>query len=162
MRWHARPTKDRVRLLVNHSREPVELLAEGFAFKLDETYSFVRGPRRTGDVRPDTGRRVSKPGEFAQEQLGVLRSGIYYEMSSEYGDMWVMYKVGIAAKYAKDPARLEEYLGYIEGRPKQNAIKASRYGLERTGESKETHNAMMKNLKQNLPADRFLQRRRGG
>lgn len=152
MPWSAIPLPNRMQALANHTRVVGEVLAEGFAWKLDENYSYARGPARTG--RPDrrTGRPMSIPTEFPQEQTGLLRSAIFFEPISGFSDPWVQYKVGLNVDMSDNPDALREYLMYIEGYKK---VKASREGLAMTGESSETYEFMRQHLEQYLPPGRF-------
>ena len=138
--------------LRSFTRLPAGLLAEGFAFKLDENYSYERGRARSGGIDRRTGRPRSVIGEFPQEQTGLLRSAIFYEPLTEGFDAPVSFKVGLNADLTSNPSELMEYLAYIEG---YTAVSASRFGLTITGESDETHSAMMRHLAENLPKDRF-------
>lgn len=144
---------NRMHLLMTHTRLPVlALAAESFARTLDDNYSYSRGPARTG--RPDsrTGRPRSTPGEFAQEQTGLLRSAIFFDEEGGFSGPWTRYKVGLNVDESVNPSALREYLMYIEGYQK---VTASRYGLTMTAESAETHVVMLRYLQQHLDPQRF-------
>jgi len=149
------PLPNRVQALREYSVPAAELLAEGFTWKLDENYSFLRGPNRTGAIRKDTGRRESKPGEMPQEQTGLLRSAIFFEEISGRGSSFISFKAGLSAEASSNPNELMEYLAYIEG---WKPVTASRFGLEMTGESEETHKAMATHLRQYLDKSRLVRR----
>lgn len=119
---------------------------------MDENYSYTQGPARTG--RPDrrTGRPRSVPGEFAQEQMGLLRSAIFFEEEAGFSGPWTRYKVGLNVDVSEDPNELREYLMYIEG---YQRVGASRFGLTMTAESAETHDVMLRYLQQHLDPQRF-------
>ena len=155
MSWSTVPLPNRMQALVVHTRVVGNLLAEGFAWKLDENYSFARGPARSGQLDRRTGRPMSVPGEFAQEQTGLLRSAIFFQPISNYSDPWVQYKVGLNVDMSNDPDALRDYLMYIEG-PRGSEVDASRYGLNKTGESNETHEFMLEHLQRHLDPYRFV------
>jgi len=141
--WTPQPIANRVGRLRQFTRKPVELAAEGFAFKLDDNYSHERGGPRTGPPDPSTGRPRSILGEFPQEQTGLLRSAIFYEPLDPSATGFAYWKVGLNTDLSRNPADLQEYLAYIEGyRP----TGGSRFGLAMTGESQETHAYMLQHL----------------
>lgn len=153
MAWTAIARPNRMRALASHTQVVGGLLAEGFAWKMDENYSHARGPARTGKPDPKTGRKRSVPGEFPQEQTGLLRSGIFHELVSDYSSDYVHAKAGLDTDVSKDPSALFEYLVYIEARIED---RGGRAGLTMTGESAETHTYMLEHLKRHLDPSRFM------
>ena len=143
--WTPKPIPNRIARLRQYSRRPVELAAEGFAFKLDDNYSMERGGPRTGPPDPKTGRPRSVLGEFPQEQTGLLRSAIFYEPLDASVTGHAYWKVGLNVDMSYDPAGLRDYFGHIEG-AKGYSTRASRFGLAMTGESRETHDYMLQHI----------------
>lgn len=154
MSWSAVPLPDRRRALASRTQVVGELLAEGFAFRMDENYSYERGPARTGRPDPKTKRpRSLDLSEFPQEQTGALRSAIFYELMTSYSSDYVRAKAGLNIDMSKDSQALEKYYLYIEG---IRSSPANRRGLAMTGESSETHDYMLKHLQRHLSPDRFV------
>jgi hypothetical protein len=150
MPFWIKPSRGRDTELVRYTDPIVDLLARGFAEKMDQNYSFG-GSVRTGYVRSDTGRRVSVPGEFAQEQTGLLRSAVSYK-KVDAGELEISYDVGLDAAVSDNASMLREYLAYIEG---FEPVSASRFGLYMTGESRDTHDHMLQHLNANMDRARL-------
>jgi hypothetical protein len=155
MAFYALPRPMRERGIAQHTRIIGEILSQGFVNVMDRNYSY-EGSARTGPPSrpPEPGRPRSRPGEFPQEQMGILRSAIFFEEIDSDPNQ-VQYKVGLNVTESRDPAKLRAYLIHIEGVRGQVEFAESRFGLTMTAESVNTHREMMQHLAANLPPDRF-------